>query len=310
MKTIHLSNRFLEFLLYLLLILAVLLFSANRLEAQLKESLIGTVTEAKALELQKLGGVYVGQSEDKTYKGWWVQYRKVMRIERVSYDPNTGQSMYNVFYSQVIPLEYDNGHDPNMINGGWLWLPYGSKPAWELGSSGSVFRWVLKQGFPKVNPDNKQLQKSTRNGKGRELTNVYGNGCTHQTYAYLDDGNLEYDWLFTVRWSQLPPNELVPGQEFVVHLSAEAGGSLQNYHIGMSPWIDFRGFHAEYDPPVTNYNSIFVGRSGSTGIITPRAQRTFTFRVPDRPADQMAMTYVLGGWGGLITYVWEKQPVW
>jgi hypothetical protein len=311
MKTIHLSNRFLEFLLYLLLILAVLLFSANRLNAQLKESLTALVTEAEAFDLQKKGGVYVGQSEDQTYMGWWVQYRKVMRIERVSYDPNTGQSMYHVFYSQVVPLEYDNGHDPNMINNGWLWLPYGSKPAWELGQSGRVFRWVLKPGYPKMNPDNRQLQKVTRNGKGMEVTNIYSNGLTHRTYDYLDDGNLEYDWLFTVRWSQLPPHELVPGQEFVVQLSADVSGGALNYHIGVSPYIDFGGFHATYDPPVTNYNNaIFVGRSGSTGIITYQAQRTFTFRVPDRPLDQIHMTYILGGWGGAISYVWEKQPVW
>jgi hypothetical protein len=139
----------------------------------------------------------------------------------------------------------------------------------------------LKPGFPKLNPDNRQLQKVTRNGKGMEVTNIYSDGLTHQTYAYLDNGNLEYDWLFTVRWSRLPPNELVPGQEFVVRLSGEVAGSALNYHIGVSPYIDFGGLHATYDPPVTNYNNaIFVGRSGSTGIITYQAQRTLPLECP------------------------------
>lgn len=311
MKTIHLSNRFLELLLYILLILAVILLSAAQLQAQLKESLTGTVTEAKAFELQAKGGVYVGMSEDKAYKGWWVQYRKVMRIERVSYDPNTGQSMYNVFYSQVVPLEYHNGHDPNMIKGGWLWLPYGNKPAWELGTGGIAFRWVLKAGYPKVNPDNKKLHESNTGGRRNMSTAIASYGVQHRTYGYETNGNLEYDWLFDVKWTKLPPDQLVPGLEFTIYLSGTVGGTLHNYHIGVSPGIQFSGFMVEYDPPTTYFrNGIFLGRSGSTGQITYSAQRRYNFRVPDKAPDQISLTYVLGGWGGLISYVWEKQPVW
>jgi hypothetical protein len=93
-------------------------------------------------------------------------------------------------------------------------------------------------------------------------------------------------------------------------MSGEAGGRLQNRYIGASPRIDFSGLQATYDPPTTYFrNGIFIGRSASTGVITSRSQRRYNFTVPDNPLDEISMTFVLEGWGGIVTYVWKKQPV-
>jgi hypothetical protein len=318
MKTMHLSNRFLEILLYLALLLAVLIFSANQGYAQLKESEVSllkesevSLKEADAMRIKNEGGIYVGHSEVPAYKGWWVQYRKVMRVEQVSHNPNTGEKWYHVYFSQIIPLEFTRGHDPDMIKEGWLWLPYNAEAPWKSVIIGNAFTWNLKPGFPKWNPGNVQLVKKSQGDRYLDQMNLYRDGARQYIYGIDANRNLEYDWVFTVGWSQLPPHQLTPGQTFSIAVNASAGGRLQNRYMGIVPRIDFKGLKVAYNPPTSYYrNGIFAGRSGSTGALIPNANRRHTFTVPENPTDQISMSFIIEGWGTVVTFVWEKQPVW
>ncbi len=297
-------------LLYLLLILGLLFITPTSLHSQLKESYVGQVDEAQALSLKKKGGVYVGKSEDSANGGWWVQYRKVMRIERVAYDPNTGKSWYYVYYSQVIPLEHKANHPSSSVSSnGWLWLPYGSQPPWETGTAGRSFTWVLKQNHPIWNPGNQQYDNYTSNSADKVA--LYSGGLSRHVYRTTANQQLDYEWYFRFIWDKLPPRELLPGQTFIINLSGEASGRLMNYHIGYGVSTNPSGFQVTYDPHPASYNNaVFVGRPGSSGQIIQKNQREFTFRVPDQPRDQLSLTMVLGNWGSIVTYVWEKQAVW
>ena len=311
MKTKNIWLKTGEFFRCLFLLLGMLLLSGVQVNAQLKESVASyKVSEADAMRLRSEGGVIVAQIHEPSYQGRWVQYRKVLRVELTTYDPNTGQKWYNVYYSQVIPSEFQGGHDPNSIRGGWLWLPYNAGVPWKTQSAGSSFVWTLKQGYPVWNPNGQKPDQWLNANRWAIRTAINSAGAAQRRYGYDLHGAVDHDWHFYLRWSQLPPNQLVPGQSFVIDMRADAGGTLQNYHMGLAASINFGGFHIQYiPPPKTAYNTIFVGRPGSGGPIITQDQRRFIFTVPDHPSQEMHLTIILSNWGPVVTYIWEKQPL-
>lgn len=293
----------------LFLLVGILLFSAEALFAQLKEAELNVVKEAEAMRLKTEGGIYVHYMDEPAREGGWVQYRKLMRVEPGAYDPNTGERWYNVYFSQIIPLEYQSGHDPDLIVNGWLWLPYDSPDPWKWQVVESDLVWRLGEEYPIWNPNSRPFVRRTKEGEVVEIK-FFRDGLTQHFYKETGEQRMDYDWFFTLRWSQLPPSQLVPGQSFVIELSAEAGGQLQNDAVAFSARIDSKGFQVQLDPSAKSaYFPVMVGRPDSTGQLIHTDNCFITFTVPDNPPEEIFMAVILNDWGGIVTYRWEKQEL-
>ncbi len=135
------------------------------------------MNEMNARQALAEGGYYEANVRVDQPPGWWVQYRKVLKITHVHTDPATGQKTYHVYYSDVIPSPGNlNNHDPAYLsdNKYWLWVPEGTTIApWKWTTSVTP-QWDLKTGYPMTNPDQVSLVKNT--ATTYQEVKLYGKG--------------------------------------------------------------------------------------------------------------------------------------
>ncbi len=177
------------------------------------------------------------------------------------------------------------------------------------------YMWVLKEGYPKRDPDNRK-DWNWEHGNKQDNWYLQKIDFTHSSAnVHLRrerGGKVEYDWKFSFSVSGTPPKKLYAGDTFTMSIKGNAGGEKKDYYVGAGMGIAVDGMYIVSDPPShgrADRTGVTVGRSGSTGKVAESDSVTATIIVSDDHDSDLVLTVFLGGKGVTTQYVYQRVPV-
>ena len=174
--------------------------------------------------------------------------------------------------------------------------------------------WVLKKGFPKLDPEKKTWKKTygqvpDRPADGLFLEGTPAAGSVTLRSKCVAGGKTAYEWTFTFALAGTPPAALAEGEQFALTVSGAAvGKEYADQHLeGAWAGLAWGGFRVtDQAKEVKSGRADVDVKCGPKGPAS--ASRTLTFIVP-KDATKLSLRFFAadGQQGGpLVDYEWER----